>query len=156
MTDAERLLVAETAPGAVADLDEDELLALHTRVRRARTKYVTNYRRRASTTVAAAGGRGLGYERNRRDREKAEVFERALARVSRRIGVVAGRAAAELKAERLAAARSDGAGPGTGGKPAGATPAGRRPAAVKTTGGRKRDASTRAQGQKRQARKDSR
>jgi hypothetical protein len=113
MAEAERLLVAETAPDAIADLDEDELLELHTRVRRARTKYVKNYRRRASTAVASGGGRGFSYDRNRRDRERAEVFELALARVSRQVAVVARRAAAQLKAERLAAARAA-AGPDDG------------------------------------------
>src|SRR4051794_27669950 len=42
MTDAERRLVAETEPAAVAPLDEDELLDLHSRIRRVRTGYVKN------------------------------------------------------------------------------------------------------------------
>src|SRR5690242_15453273 len=111
MTEAERLLVAETEAGSMAALDEDELLELHARVRRARTKYVTGYRRTAAAAVAAQGGRGAAYERNRRDRGKAEIFELALARVSRRVAAVARSAAAELKAERLAAAGGRGTGP---------------------------------------------
>jgi hypothetical protein len=159
MTEAERLLVAETERDAMAALDEDGLLDLHARIRRARTKYVTNYRRGASAAVAARGGRGLSYATNQRDRGKAEVFELALARVSRQVAVVARRAADDLRSERLAAARAEGTGPASG--PArrddgAGRPAGRRPAAAKTTGGTKKDASSRAQGARRQARRDAR
>ena len=111
MPDAERMLVAETDRDAMAALDEDELLELHQRIRRARTKYVKNYRRAASAAVSARGGRGKSFPQNRRDRDRAEVFEEALARVSRRLGVVANESARELKAERLAAAKGGGAGP---------------------------------------------
>jgi len=160
MTEVEHLLVAETEGDAMGVLGEDELLELHTRVRRARTKYVKNYRRGASAAVAARGGRGLSYTKNQRDRAKAEIFELALARVSRRVAVVAKQAAAELKAERLAAARNDGTGPAGDARP-GYGPghdkqAGRRPAAMKSTGGIKKDASTRAQGARRQAARDAR
>ena len=157
MTEAEQLLVAETERAAMATLDEDELLELHTRVRRARTKFVKNYRRRAGAAVSSRGGRGLSYETNQRDRGKAEVFELALARVSRQVAVLARQAAAELKAERLAAARAGSSGPGDGaGRRGGGLPAGRRPAATKTTGGVKKDASSRAQGARRQAKRDAR
>ena len=59
MTDAERRLVAETEPAAVASLDEDELLELHSRIRRARSKYVKNYRRAAGarSVPGRLGGR---------------------------------------------------------------------------------------------------
>ena len=89
----------------------------------------------------------MSYATNQRDRGKAEVFELALARVSRQVAVLAGQAAAELKAERLAAARAGGSGPGDGGdaRRGADRPAGRRPAAVKTTGGTKKDASTPSQ-----------
>jgi hypothetical protein len=160
MTEAEQLLVAETERDAMAALDEDALLDLHARIRRARTKYVKNYRRGAGAAVSAKGGRGLSYATNQRDRGKAEIFELALARVSRQVAVVARRAADDLRSERLAAARTEGAGPAgespgrrDGGAP---RPAGRRPAAAKTTGGTKKDASTRAQGARRQARRDAR
>jgi hypothetical protein len=59
LTDAERMLVAETERDALKGLDEDELLDLHQRIRRARTKYVKNYRRAASAAVAGVGGRGM-------------------------------------------------------------------------------------------------
>jgi hypothetical protein len=52
------------------------LLALHTRVRRARTKYVTQYRRAASARVADVGGRGMARPKNRRAADKAEAFKK--------------------------------------------------------------------------------
>ena len=113
MTEAEQRLVAETTRDAMAGLDEEELLALHSRIRRARSKYVTRYRRRASGAVVKRGGRGFSYPTNPRDRDKAEVFETALASVSKEVGVRATRAAAELKSSRLAAARSGGRRAGT-------------------------------------------
>jgi hypothetical protein len=157
MTEAERLLVADTERDAIADLDEDELLELHTRIRRARSKYVKNYRRGASARVQQAGGRGKGYAQNSRDRDRAEVFELALARVSRQVAVRANQAAAELKAERLDEARRGSPGP-AGSKVAesDAPPSGRRPQPRKTTGGVKKDASSRSQGARRQAKRDAR
>lgn len=156
MTDAEQMLVAETEREAMAELDEDELLDLHARIRRARTKYVKNYRRGASAQVAAAGGRGKAYARNQRDRDRAEIFELALARVSRQVGVVANRSAAELKAERLAAAKQESTAPTARAVDAAPAPAGRARGAKKTTGGLKRDASSRAMGARRQATRDAR
>jgi hypothetical protein len=99
-------LLRETEPARMAEIDEDALLALHGRVRRARTKYVKLHRRQATAQIATVGGRGAARPRNRRNADKAEVFEVALARVSKRVDVVTRRAAAELKAERLAAARA--------------------------------------------------
>ena len=152
----ELLLVRETEPAAMEELDEDALLELHTRVRRARTKYTKLYRRQAAARVSDVGGRGKARPQNRRNAEKAEVFEEALARVSKRVDVVARKAAAELKAERLAAARKGSTGPSS-------APAGRATSGTsqevprgKTTGGMKRDASSQAQGARRQAKRDSR
>ncbi len=156
LTELERNLVAETEKQAMAELDEDALLELHTRIRRARTKYVKLYRRQASAQVETQGGRGKAFPKNQRSRDKAEIFERALARVSRRVDVLAKRSAAELKAERLAAAQRTGSGPGGDKTGTGADQkAVRRARATKTTGGKKRDASTRAKGARRQAKRDS-
>src|SRR5262245_11101772 len=159
MTAAERRLVAETEPDAMAGLDEEELLALHSRIRRARSKYVSVYRRRASGAVSKRGGRGFSYPKNQRDRDKAEVFEQALASVSRAVGGRAADAASELRASRLAAARSGSSGPrrtATRGRTV-QKPAASRPRGVKkTTGGLKKDASSRAMGARRQAKRDSR
>jgi hypothetical protein len=156
MTDAEQRLVAETAPAALAELDEDELLELHSRIRRARSKYVKKYRRAASGAVVKRGGRGFSYPKNQRDRDKAAVFETALARVSKEVGAHATRAAAELKSSRLAAARSGGSGPTKAQGAASGAPATAKRAAKKTTGGVKKDASSRAAGARRQAKRDAR
>jgi hypothetical protein len=160
-------LLRETEPARMRELDEDALLDLHGRVRRARTKYVKLYRRQGSARVADTGGRGAARPMNRRNADKAEVFEIALARVSKQVDVVARRAAAQLKSERLAAARAAKSPPATSsdGKhvarrttraAAGAGSTGRARATTKTTGGLKRDASSRAAGARRQAARDSR
>ena len=157
MTEVERGLIASTQRAAMAELDEDALLELHSRVRRSRTKYLKLYRRRGSATVVAAGGRGMSYEQNERNRNKAEVFELALARVSKQVEVRAREAAAELKAERLAAAQQGrSAGPDLVGQVEPGGTAGRARQARKTTGGLKKDASTRAAGARRQAKRDTR
>jgi hypothetical protein len=159
MTDAEQRLVAETTREAMAGLDEEELLELQARIRRARSKYVTLYRRSAAGAVVKRGGRGFSYPKNQRDRDKAEVFESALAAVSKQVGAHAARAAAELRASRLAAARPRGSGPRKAAATATAAeaPAVSRPrGAKKTTGGVKKDASSRATGARRQAKRDAR
>jgi hypothetical protein len=106
LNDSERLLVAETEPDALAALDEDAAVDVQARIRRARDKYVSQYRRGASVRVAEHGGRGKARPQNARAAAKAEAFERALAQVSRRVAVLARQSAAALRAERLAAARA--------------------------------------------------
>ena len=136
LTDAERLLVAETERDALKSLDEDELLDLHQRIRRARTKYVKNYRRAASAAVEQRGGRGFSYPKNQRDRDKAELFELSLARVSREVAAAANRAAAALKAERLEAARTPTSAPKTTTRPPRTTPQNNQPPTHHQKGGR--------------------
>lgn len=159
LTENERRFVGETSRDALADLDEDQTLELHGRARRLRDKYVKNYRRAAAAAVSSRGGRGLSYEENQRDRGKAEIFETALARVSRRLGALASESAADLKKERLAAARAQGTGPEPtlARRPSRSQPPSSRPReAKKTTGGIKKDASTRSMGARRQAKRDAR
>ena len=156
MTEAEQRLIAETERGELLGLDEDELLDLHGRIQRARNKYTKLYRRRAAERVEGAGGRGKGFPQNQRDRDKAEVFEDALARLSRQVAVVAKAAAAELRAERIAAARNDASHPAASPAREPAAKGGRARAHSKTTGGVKKDASSTAAGARRQAKKDSR
>lgn len=155
MTETERQLISETERSRLLELDEDDLLELHARVRRARNKYSKLYRRRAAERVTGAGGRGKGYPQNQRDRDKAEVFEDALARVSRQVATAAKQAAAELRAERIAAARQDSSRP-TPPTPEPATRNGRARTHAKTTGGIKKDASSKSMGARRQAKRDSR
>jgi hypothetical protein len=106
LTEAQRLLIAETEPAALRELDEDALAGLHDRVRRARSKYTGIYRREAAGRVREKGGRGKARPVNTRNRDRAEVFEDALARVSRALASAARASAAELRQERIAAART--------------------------------------------------
>jgi hypothetical protein len=160
LPEKEWLLIKETETAALADLSEDELIDLHARVRRARTKYVTNYRRAGSAKVSGVGGRGKARQQNTRNRDRAEVFEDALARVSRALAAAAKASAAELKAERLAAAAAAKA----GGNPAAPAPkGGRSPRASQVADrgtdsprSRKKNAGTLAAGARRQAKRDSR
>jgi hypothetical protein len=141
LTDHERLLVAETESAELARLDEDAAIALETRIRRARNKYTGQYRRTAAGRVPEQGGRGMARPQNQRAAMKAEAFEEALARVSRRVSALSREAARNLRAQRLAAARR-----GRGS----ATPGFRTPATEK------RRASTLARGARRQAKRDAR
>jgi hypothetical protein len=158
LTSAEQRLVLETEPPRLLELDEDELLDLHDRVRRARKKHLGLDRRAGSARVGAKGARGkAGLGGPSRDAQKAEVFEDALARVSSRIAKVAREHAKALKAERLAAARGESA-PGTpkarGSKVASDTSStrARRPAPID----KKVASHTKASGKRRQAARDAR
>lgn len=158
LTESELALVRETEPARLALLDEDGLAALHQRVRRARNKYVTLYRRQASSRVSERGARGTARPKGTRDRGKAEVFEEALARVSRSLAVAARASATALKAERLADARQH-----RNTAPPPAPRGSRAPTAPQRTGRKpdspaltKRHAVTRAVGARRQTRRDSR
>ncbi|WP_189335477.1 hypothetical protein [Actinoplanes ianthinogenes] len=152
LTEAELALVREAEPKRLAKLDEDALIDLHTRVRRARNKLVKNYRRRAANRVEETGGRGKAFARNARRRAKAEVFEDLLSTVSTRLAVLALEAAEALRSERLAEAARPTVPPPLP-KKLSAQRSDRRP---DTPDRRKRHASTRAAGARRQARRDSR
>ncbi|MEV4413797.1 hypothetical protein [Catellatospora sp. NPDC049609] len=159
LSEDEFALVRSTERDALTVLDEDALLDLHDRVRRARNKYVKLYRRQASSQVAESGGRGKANPVNQRNRDKAEVIEEALARVSRQLAVVAKASAAALKQERLAAARRERntAPPRPATARRKATPGDQRPRqAPDSPGLRKRQASSRAAGARRQAVRDTR
>jgi len=93
---------------AMATLDEDGVSELHNRIRRARNKYTGQYRRGASARVTEAGGRGKARPANARNAARAEVFEEALNRVSRRLAALSRQSVADLRAERLAAAKATG------------------------------------------------
>jgi hypothetical protein len=165
LNDAERLLVAQTERAELVALDEDAAIELETRIRRARDKYVGQYRRGASAAVAEHGGRGKARPENKRAAMKAEAFEEALSRVSRRVAALARQSAAALRAERLAAARAARQGqgpgepepaPGTGRKGTAETAAPADADPRSTPSAKSRRASTRAQGARRQAKRDSR
>jgi hypothetical protein len=158
LTGRESALVRETGTEALRALDEDALIELHLRVRRARDKQVKIYRRQAAARVPEIGGRGAARPKNTRNRGKAEVFEDALARVSRQLAKAARASAAALRAERLAQARRSAAShppPRTSpdAQDGGPQVLGRRPDGP---GLRKRHASERAAVAQRQARRDAR
>src|SRR5215469_2128267 len=166
LTESERLLVTETEAARLAPLDEDATAELHTRIRRARNKYVGQYRRGASSKVEARGGRGKARPENRRAAMKAEAFEEALARVSRRLAVLARQSAARLRRERLDAARvsKTGRAPGSAKPSAGPSrskgivpgPRLSDDRAARTPGLAKRRATSRAMDARKQAKKDNR
>jgi hypothetical protein len=160
LSEDDTVLVMQTERARLADLDEDALVELHTRVRRARNKYVKLYRRQASARVAEKGGRGKARPANRRNADRAEVFETALARVSRRLGIVARRSATALRDERIAAAQSvrSGSKAPKAGPPHRAGSRGRATAdrRVSTPAAKKRVSTSAAAGARRQAKKDKR
>jgi hypothetical protein len=165
LNDAERLLVGQTERAELAALDEDAAIELEDRIRRARNKYVGQYRRAAATAVTEHGGRGKARPENTRAAMRAEAFEEALSRVSRRVAVLARQSAAQLRAERLAAAKAARQGQAPDGHAAAPATVRRGPAPTgQPTGDRalrspalaKRRASTRAAGARRQAKRDSR
>ena len=173
LNDNERLLVAETEPAALAQLGEDEAVDLHARIRRSRNKYAGLYRRNAAAQVAEKRSRGRARPASERAATKAEAFEEALSRVSRRVAVLARESAMRLRRDRLEAARAAkaGAGPDTmartrpgparnqparpgSGRPSASAAAGDR--ALRSPATEKRRAGTMASGAQRQARRDSR
>ena len=104
LTEKERGLIAETQLARLRGLDEDELVELHTRVRRARNKFVKLHRRDTAAQVIEASARGIVNAGPRRSASKAEIFEDALARVSTSLAKAARESATALRDERLAAA----------------------------------------------------
>ncbi|SEF13361.1 hypothetical protein SAMN04489740_4365 [Arthrobacter alpinus] len=157
LKDAELDLIREVEIERMGLLDEDELLALHKRVRRARNKHTKNYRRRAAAGVAEEGARGASRPRHGKAAQRAEVFEEALSRVSLRLAATAQETYEALKAERLERARAGKSSgpetskiPGTGGVGPGTTPMHKT-----SPGAQKIQASSQAANAQRQAKRDS-
>ena len=154
LTRSEWKLVDETRRDNLQTLDEDELVVLHGRVRRARDKHVQLHRREVGAAVGRKGARGTASGAPRRSASKAEIFEDALARVSAALAKAARESAAQLRAERLAAARKSGRAPAK--KAAPRTPRKKSPATSRAVGARKPGAHDKAaaQGARRQAKRD--
>jgi hypothetical protein len=154
LTAKERLLVADTEASSLRALDEDALINLHLRVRRARDKYVQLHRRGVGQQVEATRARGEASTPPRRSASKAEIFEAALGRVSAHLARAARANAAALRAERLAASRrpSSPSTPTTSevAPPRSPVPRARAKAPVE----RRAVASTRAAGRRREAARD--
>jgi hypothetical protein len=163
LNEPEKLLVDETGREALLALDEDAAIELETRIRRARDKYVSQYRRGASAKVAERGGRGRARPENAAALQKAEAFERSLSQVSRRVSVLARESAAALRAERLAMARAakQGDWPGAGEMVPSQRGEGNAPdsrtgdRALRNPASERDRGETRAQGARQQARRDS-
>lgn len=161
LNESERQLVLETEKPNLARLDEDSLVDLMGRVRRARNKASGQYRRGSAARVAEKGGRGAAGLGNSGARDKVEVLEEALTRVTTALAAHSRKNASSLKAERLAAARGEASAPPAGSAPKAtrkkATP---RPAPKRTRSDSaavsKKNASTLATGARRQAKRDSR
>jgi hypothetical protein len=159
LNETEQALLRAAGPRELNRLDEDELAALHDRIRRARNKYSKLYRRRASERVTTDRSRGRASSANAKAARKAEGFEDALARVSHKLAQVAAAAAEELKVERLAAARPT---PVPASKPKGSTK--KRSTATNTSArgasrspaSEKKRASTKASNKRNQAARDRR
>jgi len=159
LSESETRLIMETEDDRIADLSEAKLLKLHKRTRRARNKYVKDYRRKGAEKVAKKGGRGLAKKVNVRRAERAELFEAALSRVSRRLAVAAHESADQIRAERLAAIMKNGAGPGSSTKGGGKVKSKGKARVDQTRespGRIKYEASSQAQGARRQAKRDNR
>ena len=156
---AEQTLLVHTERERLADLSEDELDELFTRVRRARTKYTKLYRRQSADLVKAKSSRSGTSTSNQRTKRKAEILEDALARVATALGAAARATAKELKTERLAAAKAAKGSPRTQGaattsKSNTGTTSGRAPSGGSPSNDRQ--ASRKSSGARNQARRDKR
>jgi hypothetical protein len=178
LTDTEYELFLESLPDRIGDLDKKGLRSGVTRTRRARDKYADLQRRQAGAKRQRAGGRGAALGANERTAQKADIFGEALARFEAQIDKI--ERAEVLEARRASLERT-----GKARKKAGATTArGTKKAGTKKKAGAKRtatgfvteqakgahnrsaslggatakniNASRKAAGQRRQARRDSR
>jgi hypothetical protein len=162
LSERDTVLMLETRRSSLESLSEDELVALHSRVQRARNRHVTNYRRAGAAAVTDTGTRGAARDGNQLNRDRAEAFEDGLSRVSKRLATVARASADQLRKERLAAAKAakkhPDAAASTTPKPPGTTAAGGRVADRRVTSPAKKKevASRAAAGARKQARKDGR
>lgn len=152
----EQTLLVATEPARLRPMSEDDLGDLLLLVRRARNKYSGLHRRQASATVPAVGRRAATQSQNLRTLRKAEIFEDALARVSRAYAAAAKSAAAELKAERLALAKGDAAPSAAPARRASNTRARSDQTERRVATSKARRSSSKAQGARRQAKRDTR
>lgn len=88
LTKDETSLIDETAPHALAGMDEAALKKLQTRLRTAREKNFSLLRRQGAARVEEEGGRGAAAQANEKRNDKVDVFDDALARVDARLSEV--------------------------------------------------------------------
>lgn len=104
LKESEQDLNRAPQPARLEALGEEDLLALHRRVRQARNKHTRNYRRKAAAADRCA--RGASHPKGGKSRHRAEAFEEALSIVSARLAAVAHLEAERLRAERLTRAQA--------------------------------------------------
>lgn len=85
LSDDEISLVDQTAPEALARMDEKSVKELQSRLRKARDKNFDLLRRRGAARVEAEGGRGAAEQANQKRGDKVDVLDEALTRVSERL-----------------------------------------------------------------------
>jgi hypothetical protein len=88
LTPQEISLIAEAHPDALARMDAKSLKDLQSRLRHAREKNFSLLRREGAARVEAEGARGAAQPANEKRSEKVEVFDDALARVSKSLEAV--------------------------------------------------------------------
>ena len=88
LTPQENSLIAEAHPGALERMDAKSLKDLQSRLRQAREKNFSLLRRQGAARVEAEGARGATQPANEKRSEKVEVFDDALARVSKSLEAV--------------------------------------------------------------------
>lgn len=81
----ETALVDQTAPEALARMDEKSVKELQSRLRKMRDKNFDLLRRRGAARVEAEGGRGAAEQANQKRGDKVDVLDEALTRVSERL-----------------------------------------------------------------------
>ena len=86
LTADEQSLVDQTAPAALARMDDKAVKDLQSRLRKVREKNFSLLRRQGASRVEAEGGRGAAEQANQRRSDKVDVIDEALARVSERLG----------------------------------------------------------------------
>lgn len=166
LTGDERRLIEQTTPKRLGKVNEDQLITLLDRIRRARNKYSKLHRRQSSAQVKADAARGFAAKKNERTASKAEIFEEALSRVSRQLSVESRRSAKDLRASRIADAKKAKASPRKKSGKASSGKAKRRSGSgsaskhraqhLKSAGRLKKNASVKSKGKRRQAKRDSR
>jgi len=90
LSDEESSLVDQTAPEALARMDEDAVKGLQSRLRKARDKNFSLLRREGAARVEAEGARGSAEPANQRRNDKVDVIDDALARVGDRLEALRG------------------------------------------------------------------
>lgn len=85
LTPQENSLIGQSHPDALARMDEKSLKELQSRLRQAREKNFSLLRRQGAARVEAEGARGAAQPANEKRGEKVEIFDEALARVTRRL-----------------------------------------------------------------------